>query len=98
MSDQAELERRAGEYLQGAVGREGTGKTKYSGRLPDGLRDHMMDGIRLGRAAMYGIDFGFAYGIGDPVDWPDNLIECTDYTELPPEQLFLTAGEEVEDE
>lgn len=93
VGDQAGRERRASAYLQslavdqyariqGAVGHEGTGKTRHDGRT-----------IRWP-----GIDFAFVYGIGDPVDWPDNLIECTDYHELPPEQLLLPPGEEAEDE
>lgn len=113
--DQAELERRAGEYLQvqGAVGSEGTGKTRYGGRLPDGLRDEMMEGIALGVAALqHMVDFLPDWAIGDPVDGPpfgkvrpfptdDNLIECTDYhelPELPPEQVLLPPVEEAEDE
>ncbi len=103
MSDQAELERRAGKYLQGTEAwQEGTGKTKYSGRLPSGLHDDMMESIALGRAALRMIDFCHAWAIGDPVNGPpfgkvrpfptdDNLIECADYTELPepPEEQLL---------
>ncbi len=102
MGDQGELERRTAAHLQvqGAVGREGKGRTKYSGRLPRGLHDDMMESIALGRAHLRLIDFSFPYGIGDQVDGlPDeDAIECTDYTELPPEQLLLPPGEEAEDE
>ncbi len=100
--DQAEIERDMAVRFQGAVGREGTGKTRYSGRLPRGLRDDMMESIGLGLAALHMIDFLPAWAIGDQVDGPpfgksrpfpaDDAIECTDYTELPEEQLLLPSG------
>lgn len=93
--DYAELERRTLAHMN-VVGDEHRGRTSYTGRLPRGLHDDMMESIALGRAAMRGIDFGFVYGLGDPVDWPDNLIECTEYREVPPEQLLLPPGSQNE--
>ncbi len=135
MSDQAEIERDMAARFQGAVGQEGTGKTKYTERIPGPYND-MLDATR---ERLRGIDFSFVYGIGggDQVDRgrtrrvssaeldeilarsmaafdvmygkgirkfgksrplpSDDTIECTDYTELPEEQLLLPSGEEAED-
>ncbi len=109
MSDQGELEHRTAAHLQGAVGQEGTGKTRYTGRPSRKLQDDMMQSIGLGLAALHMIDFLPAWAIGgDQVDGPpfgksrpfpaDDAIECTDYTELPEEQLLLPSGEEQQHE
>ncbi len=89
--DYAELERRTMAHMLNVRGREGTGRTSYTGRLPRGLREDIMESMALGRAAMRLIDFSFAYASGR--DDPENVIEFTDYPELPPEQLLLPPGE-----
>lgn len=110
----AELERRTLAHMTNVRGQEGTGRTRYTERVPGPYND-MPDEARYAlrfqhdgeRRAFRLVDFSFAYGrtpawaVGDMVDGPlpaDDTIECTEYRELPPEQLLLPSGEEQNNE
>lgn len=86
MSDYAEPERRTLAHMLNVRRQEGTGRTRRV--TLDEILAQSMDNF----GAMYGKTYVHGFGKSRPFP-SDDVIECTEYRELPPEQLLLPPGE-----